>query len=184
MIVKDLKDKLKKLNIKESHYSLSGELKSDSIILYYNYTKWEIFYMDEKGHRNQLGIFDKEEDACNFFYELMIEESNKINNEICLKLDLSSPWKNKSIKDLEQKLTELHIYFINSFSCLEISFVQESLILRYEEKKWNLYIRYCVYPDNNEVLVKTYQYEDTMCSFLYNYCLQKLNFEKAYLNKK
>lgn len=69
MNIEALEIELQRLGIKDSYYSLSGELKSDSIILYHNYNIWEVFYLDERGGRHPMGIFNKEEDACMFIYK-------------------------------------------------------------------------------------------------------------------
>ncbi|MDR2002374.1 MAG: hypothetical protein LBQ74_05025 [Prevotella sp.] len=180
MRVKELEQKIEELGIDDLHYSLYGELKSDSIILYQNYNKWEIFYMDERGSRKQLGVFDEEEQACNFLYELLVKDCDERRKELASELDANSPWKGKTIKDLEQDLNKLKLRFKSELTYLEIFFFQESIVLRNENQKWNLYIKYLSYSNNKEMLIKTFIHEDTMCNFLYKYCLQKLNFEKAY----
>ncbi|MDR1714899.1 MAG: hypothetical protein LBS20_03560 [Prevotella sp.] len=66
-----LEKELEKLGVKKNYYSLFGDLQSDATILYQNYNKWEIFYLDERGGRHPEGIFDNEEEACLFMYELL-----------------------------------------------------------------------------------------------------------------
>jgi hypothetical protein len=68
MDIKSLEEKLQVLGVRNSYYSLYGDLKPDSIILYQNYRKWEVFYLDERGGRHPMGIFDNENDACVFIY--------------------------------------------------------------------------------------------------------------------
>lgn len=76
MDVNTLEKKLQELGVRGSYYSLNGELKSDSIILYHNYNKWEVFYLDEKGGRHPMGIFENEEESCDFSYK---EFSDTVN---------------------------------------------------------------------------------------------------------
>lgn len=70
----ELDRKLKGLKISPQRYSLNGELKSDAIILFHNYTKWEVFYLDERGGRNEEKTFSSEEEACLYIYMLFIKE--------------------------------------------------------------------------------------------------------------
>lgn len=81
MNIKDLKEKLEELGIKASYYSLYGDLKSDSIILYHNYSKWKVFYLDDRGGRHPMGIFDNEEDACRFIYTEFADTKNWANEK-------------------------------------------------------------------------------------------------------
>lgn len=75
MSLKELKDRLHLFNIPESSYSINGELKPDAYILFKNYSKWEFFYLDERGGRNDFAQFQNEEDAFDFFWK-------KIQNEL------------------------------------------------------------------------------------------------------
>lgn len=84
MNVKDLKNKLLILNIPDDEYSLNGSLKPDSIILYKNYNKWEVFYLDERGERSNEKDFDSESNACLYVYKLFID-SRKIKQEFKIK---------------------------------------------------------------------------------------------------
>jgi hypothetical protein len=52
MDLKTLKKKLLENNISESMYSIDDGLKPDAFILYRNYSKWECFYLDERGNRD------------------------------------------------------------------------------------------------------------------------------------
>ncbi len=60
---------LKKINIPTSHYSLDGELLSDRMIIYNSYEKWIVFYLDERGNRNEEKEFDSESKALSYLYE-------------------------------------------------------------------------------------------------------------------
>lgn len=66
----ELKKELDKQGINSNEYSLNGDIDSDKIVLYQNYDKWEVFYFDERGRRNNEKIFCSEEDACSYIYEL------------------------------------------------------------------------------------------------------------------
>lgn len=65
-----LKKELDKLGVNPNEYSLNGNIESDKIVLYQNYSKWEVFYFDERGGRNCEKVFCNEEDACSYIYEL------------------------------------------------------------------------------------------------------------------
>lgn len=52
-----LKKELKKLGVSPNEYSLNGDIRSDKIVLYQNYSKWEVFYFDERGGRNHEKVF-------------------------------------------------------------------------------------------------------------------------------
>jgi len=65
----ELKEKLNKMGVIPSEYSLEGSIADwDKIVLYQNYAKWEVFYLDERGNRDSLEIFDNEADACQQIY--------------------------------------------------------------------------------------------------------------------
>jgi len=65
----ELKHKLEELDVYYGFSSLEGDLLPDRIVLYHNYTKWEVFYFDERGNRDNEKIFFSENDACNYVYE-------------------------------------------------------------------------------------------------------------------
>jgi len=73
MDIEDLKNSLSILHISEKEYSLDGSLNPDSIILYHNYSKWEVFYLDERGLKNSEKNFDSESEACQYIYKLFID---------------------------------------------------------------------------------------------------------------
>lgn len=64
-----LRHKLDELNISPGFYSLEGELLPDRVVLYHNYSKWEVFYFDERGNRDIEKVFFSESDACNYIFE-------------------------------------------------------------------------------------------------------------------
>jgi hypothetical protein len=73
MDIVELKKELNKIGVNPNRYSLNGSLDWDKIILYKNYSKWEVFYLDERGERNDEKIFNSEEDACLFIYKCFLE---------------------------------------------------------------------------------------------------------------
>ncbi len=77
---KDLQIKLDLLGVASQAYSLEGELVPDNIILYNSYNKWEVFYLDERGDRNDEKVFNSENEACEHIYKLFIE-SKKIEDK-------------------------------------------------------------------------------------------------------
>jgi hypothetical protein len=66
-----LKIELDKLNVDFCQYSLSGDLTSDSIVLINNYDRWEFFYIDDYGNRDNIKEFGSESEACIYIYELL-----------------------------------------------------------------------------------------------------------------
>lgn len=84
MTIQELENKLKELEISSQEYSLNGDLIFDSINLFENYSTWEVFYLDEKGNRNDEKKFESESEACKYIYKLFndakkIKEKFKIN---------------------------------------------------------------------------------------------------------
>lgn len=76
----ELKKKLDLLRVNSHRYSLDGELLADKIILYNSYHKWEVFYLDERGGRNNEKIFYSENEACEYIYKLF-KESKAIQDK-------------------------------------------------------------------------------------------------------
>jgi hypothetical protein len=64
-----LKSKLDELKVYEGFYSLNGEILPDRMVLYHNHNKWEVFYFDERGNRNNERTFSSGSDACLYIYE-------------------------------------------------------------------------------------------------------------------
>jgi hypothetical protein len=84
---------LDKLGILNSIYSINGERDFDRIILEWG-LKWRIYYIDERGGENEIAKFETEEDACEYFFNMM-----KKNKEIEEKMRNFKPNK----KDEEKK---------------------------------------------------------------------------------
>jgi hypothetical protein len=66
---KELKLKLDEMGIDSNSYSLNGDLLPDRIVLYHSYSKWEVFYFNERGSREGVTFFDSEDAACGSIYE-------------------------------------------------------------------------------------------------------------------
>lgn len=79
-----LTEKLDLLGINKKGYSLDGELNVDTIVMYHNYHKWEVFYLDEKGGRNDERAFATEGEACFYIYDLF-KGSKKISDKFGIK---------------------------------------------------------------------------------------------------
>lgn len=77
----ELKEKLYWNNVPERWYSLDEGLKPDACILYKNYSKWEFFYLDEKGNRNDYEVFDDEEKAYEHLWKKMKYQLSVFNIE-------------------------------------------------------------------------------------------------------
>lgn len=66
----ELLENLNRLGVKETEYSLDGDFNSDTIVLWYNHYKWDIFYMDERGNKNLLKTAYSEAEAYYCIYKL------------------------------------------------------------------------------------------------------------------
>lgn len=70
----ELKQRLDKLEVNPDFYSLEGDLLPDRIVLYQNYHRWEVFYFDEKGNRDNEKVFSSEKEACEYLYDYFKEQ--------------------------------------------------------------------------------------------------------------
>ena len=77
MTLEEFKKRVYEYNVPERWYSLEGNLEPDTFILYRNYSKRECFYLDEKGNRLASRVFNNDEDAYNYIWE-MIEKNLKV----------------------------------------------------------------------------------------------------------
>jgi hypothetical protein len=73
MSTSELKRQLDLLGVRSGRYSLFGELLPDTVVLVRNYYKWEVFYLDERGGRNDEKIFWSENEACDYIYEMYLK---------------------------------------------------------------------------------------------------------------
>ena len=74
-----LQERLIKENIPKKYYSFTNELPDDAFCLRYNGHVWEV-YFGERGEKSDLQYFRTEEEACDYFYQWLIEDlkRNKI----------------------------------------------------------------------------------------------------------
>lgn len=73
----ELKDKLYWNNVPERWYSLDEGLKPGALHLYKNYSKWEYFYLDDRGERTDFRVFYTDEEAYDFLWK-MIEQQLEV----------------------------------------------------------------------------------------------------------
>lgn len=73
MTKKELEQKLIEKNVARDVYSLEGGFPNEAYCLNYNYNRniWEVYY-SERGQKTGLKIFNKEEEACEYFYHILI----------------------------------------------------------------------------------------------------------------
>lgn len=74
MTIEELKIKLSNNNVPERWYSLDDGLKPDAFILLKNYSKWEYFYLSEKGDRSELRLFHSDSEAYDHLLEILKDE--------------------------------------------------------------------------------------------------------------
>ena len=75
-----LKHKLDEMGVNENDYSLYGSLDWNKIILYENYSNWEVFYLSERGTRDNFHVFHSEEEACQYILN-EFQKSLKIHSK-------------------------------------------------------------------------------------------------------
>ncbi len=73
-----LKQRLIDEKVSTSEYSLEGGLPNEAYCLAQNEDNWEVYY-SERGVRTSLGVFDNEEEACDYFYNRLVR-SGLLNN--------------------------------------------------------------------------------------------------------
>lgn len=71
----DLRQKLISRNIPKETYSLEGGFPNEAYCINQNRDKWEVYY-SERGQKSGLKIFDTEDEACKYFYRVLIEMLN------------------------------------------------------------------------------------------------------------
>jgi Immunity protein 59 len=80
MDIHELQQTLQTLGIKEIRYSLNGDIKTDAYILVSNYTKWEVYYLDERYVKRDEKNFSTESDACEYIlkkFQSLIETGKR-----------------------------------------------------------------------------------------------------------
>lgn len=73
MNVSELQKELVTLNIPKRRYVINDSYPADIHVLQQNYNKWEYFYFDERGQRNDYKTFKTEDEACKYMLKIMIE---------------------------------------------------------------------------------------------------------------
>lgn len=76
---KELEIKLNAEGFDPNTFSLYGELNTYSIVIYHNHYIWEVFYLDERGGRNMLGLCNTEDEACDILYQAL-QHDKSVNN--------------------------------------------------------------------------------------------------------
>lgn len=74
MNVSCLIQKLDEIGVPKRYYSINGNLLPDTCILNQVYGKWEYFYFDEKGNKDDYRMFDNESDACEYMFRILENE--------------------------------------------------------------------------------------------------------------
>lgn len=72
MNIKELESRLISENIQSDLYSLDGGLPNEAYCISQSNGSWEVYY-SERGNKSGLRIFQNEEEACQFFYDSLIE---------------------------------------------------------------------------------------------------------------
>ena len=69
----ELKRKLMENSVPEDMYSLEGGLPNEAYVLNKKDSLWEVYY-SERGIKSGLRHFESEEQACDYIYELIIDD--------------------------------------------------------------------------------------------------------------
>ena len=70
MLIKELEKKIIADKIPLDLYSLNGGLPNEKFCIEKIEEKWQTYY-SERGLKSKIKIFNSEEDACKYFYELL-----------------------------------------------------------------------------------------------------------------
>lgn len=68
----ELKQRLMKENVPHIYYGINGIFFDNVFVLNKNNERWET-YWTEKGNKYQLKVFDTEEEACEYYYNWLME---------------------------------------------------------------------------------------------------------------
>ncbi|MGB9780295.1 hypothetical protein SAMN02745195_02439 [Thermoanaerobacter uzonensis DSM 18761] len=76
MNLKELKEKLIKNNIPQEWWGIPGQFapSSDFWLEQNGDGTWIVYYQDERGNKDTIKTFKSEEEACEFFYDLVTKE--------------------------------------------------------------------------------------------------------------
>ncbi len=72
MTKNDLRQELVKKNIPADFYSLDGGLPNEAYCLDQGAGGWEVYY-SERGQKTGVKIFDAESEACDYFYQSLLQ---------------------------------------------------------------------------------------------------------------
>ena len=67
MTIKELEEKLSKLKLPYRNYNLYADYLDDGICMKKSEGTWSVYYC-ERGKKNSIGLFDSENDACEFVF--------------------------------------------------------------------------------------------------------------------
>lgn len=73
MTIIELKSELDNQRISEKRYSLFGANLPETLVLDHQ-SKWLIYGIDERGGKGRVFSFDTEDEACEYFYQMMKKE--------------------------------------------------------------------------------------------------------------
>jgi hypothetical protein len=68
MTLDELMEKITANDVPDRWYCIDDGLKTDALHLYKNYSKWEYFYLDERGNRNDFIVFYSDDEAFEFLW--------------------------------------------------------------------------------------------------------------------
>ncbi|WP_226681963.1 hypothetical protein [Sutcliffiella horikoshii] len=68
----ELEKTLINANVPNDLYNLNGGLPNEAFCLNRNQNLWEVYY-SERGVKSQLKKFNTEEEACDYFYQTVLE---------------------------------------------------------------------------------------------------------------
>ena len=117
------------MGVNENDYSLYGSLDWNKIILYENYSNWEVFYLSERGTRDNFHVFHTEDEACQY----ILNEFQK-----SLKMHSTTP------KLMESKMAAMDLLMKNG--CVETLSNITDKVLFSDVCSWSFleFIGYCV----------------------------------------
>ena len=155
-----LKRKLDEMGVNENDYSLYGSLDWNKIILYENYSNWEVFYLSERGTRDNFHVFHSEEEACQYIF-------NEFQKS--LKIRSTTP------KLLESKRTTMDLLMKNGY-VETLSNITDKVLFS-EVCSWSFlaFIGYCIeipkVKNKNELFS---QLANKLCLRNFKYCWDDL----------
>ncbi len=69
---KELKINLDKRKVPVTAYSLEGGFPNEAYCIGFSNDLWEVYY-SERGRKSGLKLFDNEDEACNYFFNLLCD---------------------------------------------------------------------------------------------------------------